>query len=677
MSWFTNVKLVYKIMLPVATLLVLTLGAIEYATYAKSRDAIITTAERELETLAGKYAGEVKDSIDEALIAAKSLSATMAGIRVDGRTVGRPEVVAMLKGVVGSNSIFLGGCVGFEANAFDGKDKEFVNAPYHDASGRFVPYVYRDNGGFAVDALVDYDTPGSGDYYQIPKQRRKAFVTDPYEYEVGGKSVLMVSTCTPIMVNGAFVGISAIDMAIDDLSETVLSIKPYGAGYAYLMTQQGDYIVHRNKSRKGKNVFDVAKFEDEKGMRSAMRNGQPFFEIHVAKSSGKPAMFQYYPIKFGDDIWYLAVSAPVATVLKDVSSLSYYLVAISVVALMVILLAVYFVARTIAAPIIQGVSFAEAMSKGDFTQTLNIDQKDEIGTLATSLNNMVAKLRDVVGNVRTSTDAVSSGGEELSSTAQTLSKGANEQAASIEEVSSSMEEMTSNIRQNAENAQRTQQIAFEAAQNAGTTGKSVAQTVEVMADIADKISIVEEIARQTNLLALNAAIEAARAGEHGKGFAVVASEVRKLAERSGTAAAEISELSNSSVKVAEQAGEMLEKLVPSIEKTADLVQEIAAASNEQDAGAQQINNAISLLDSVIQQNASGAEEMASVSEQLSGQGMGLRETMTFFRIGDGHGYQAPGQSRMSVQSPKQTPHAKPQGVALALGTEPDTQFERF
>ncbi|MDD5642464.1 MAG: methyl-accepting chemotaxis protein, partial [Syntrophales bacterium] len=194
-----------------------------------------------------------------------------------------------------------------------------------------------------------------------------------------------------------------------------------------------------------------------------------------------------------------------------------------------------------------------------------------------------------------------------------------------------------NIKQNSDNAQQTEKIALKAAEDTKEGGNAVTETVTAMKEIASKISIIEEIARQTNLLALNAAIEAARAGEHGKGFAVVASEVRKLAERSQTAAGEINKLSASSVEVAERAGEMLERIVPDIQKTADLVQEINAASNEQRSGANQINMAIQQLDQVIQQNAAASEEMASTSEELLSQAEQLQTTIGFFRIADNGG----------------------------------------
>ncbi|HAS88912.1 MAG TPA: chemotaxis protein [Desulfovibrio sp.] len=290
------------------------------------------------------------------------------------------------------------------------------------------------------------------------------------------------------------------------------------------------------------------------------------------------------------------------------------------------------VTRIITAPIREGVSFAEHMAKGDFTRTLDIDQRDEIGTLAAALNDMVVKLSAVVGEVGISSENVASGSEELSATAESLSQASTEQAASVEEVSASMEEMTANIRQNSENAHQTEQIALQSSQQAEEGGDAVIKAVDAMKNIAEKISIIEEIARQTNLLALNAAIEAARAGEHGKGFAVVAAEVRKLAERSGAAAGEIGELSTSTVNVAEKAGEMLNQLVPDIKKTAELVQEIAAGSSEQLSGAEQINKAVQQLDQVTQQNASASEEMASTSEELSSQAEQLQQVMSFFRV---------------------------------------------
>jgi methyl-accepting chemotaxis protein len=274
---------------------------------------------------------------------------------------------------------------------------------------------------------------------------------------------------------------------------------------------------------------------------------------------------------------------------------------------------------------------ARRISEGDLQITLESTGRRKIGIYGAMIK-MAEKLKEVVSDVKTASDNVASGSQQLSAGSEQMSQGTTEQAASAEEAASSIEEMNATIRQNADNAQQTEKIALKSATDARESGKAVSETVGAMKEIAGKISIIEEIARQTNLLALNAAIEAARAGEHGKGFAVVASEVRKLAERSQTAAGEISRLSSTSVEVAEKAGQMLAKLVPDIQKTAELVQAISAASKEQTSGADQINSAIQQLNQVVQQNAGAAEEMSSTAEELSSQAEQLQGTIAFFKV---------------------------------------------
>jgi len=368
---------------------------------------------------------------------------------------------------------------------------------------------------------------------------------------------------------------------------------------------------------------------------------------------------------------------------KNLSAASTVLIVGLSIGVLIGLFTAFFLTKSITAPVYKGVAFARKIAQGDLTATVDVDQKDELGLLAQALRDMVAKLREIVTEVQSASGNVASGSEELSASAEQLSQGSTEQAASVEEVSSSMEQMSANIRQNADNASQTEKIAVAAAHNAREGGQAVVQAVGAMKNIAEKISIIEEIARQTNLLALNAAIEAARAGEHGKGFAVVAAEVRKLAERSGTAAAEISELSSSTVNVADQAGQMLTKLVPEIQRTAELVQEISAASREQNQGAEQINKALQQLDQVIQQNASASEEMASTSEELSGQAEQLQATVAFFHLGVTSNPVVRNAARSSRPTPRKAAlpsggTRKPVGLALDMGLDSeDDEFERF
>ncbi|MGG7577784.1 HAMP domain-containing methyl-accepting chemotaxis protein [Rhizobium sp. Nf11,1] len=310
---------------------------------------------------------------------------------------------------------------------------------------------------------------------------------------------------------------------------------------------------------------------------------------------------------------------------------------------------------------------ANQIANGDLTVSPKpLSDKDALGL---ALEQMVERLRGVVADAISAAENVSSGSQELSASSEQVSQGATEQAASAEEASASMEQMAANIKQNADNAAQTEKIAPQSAKDAEASGEAVTRAVDAMRTIAQKIGIVQEIARQTDLLALNAAVEAARAGEHGKGFAVVASEVRKLAERSQSAAAEISSMSSDTVKAAADAGEMLGRLVPDIRKTAELVSEISAACREQDIGASQINEAIQQLDKVTQQNAGASEQMSATSEELASQAEELQTSIAFFKV-DTTGSRrdrAPA-ARTTVRSPVPAAARKPAAKKPAAGS---------
>lgn len=290
--------------------------------------------------------------------------------------------------------------------------------------------------------------------------------------------------------------------------------------------------------------------------------------------------------------------------------------------------------RSVSRGLNKAIKLAVRVSEGDLRELATFVRKDEIGDLLKCQNDMVLRLRETVGQVAEAARNVAAGANQMASTSEDLASGASQQATTTERVSVAVDEMAANITNTSDNAAQTEEIARKSAQGATQSGKVVAEAVSDMQRIAERIMVVQEIARQTDLLALNAAVEAARAGEHGRGFAVVASEVRKLAENSQKAATEISALSANTVKSAVAAGKVLAALVPDIERTSELVTDISAASRHLAEGSHQINKSIQDLDYVTQGNGAASEEMSSAATELSSQAQALAEAVSFFKTKD-------------------------------------------
>lgn len=323
----------------------------------------------------------------------------------------------------------------------------------------------------------------------------------------------------------------------------------------------------------------------------------------------------------------------------------------------------------------QMIAAASGIASGDLR--VRVTPRSDRDALGQALSNMINKLTEIITEVRSGASALTVASTQVSSSAQSLSQGTSQQASSVEETTSSLQQMSASITQNAENSGQMESMAVKGTADVDESAQAVRQSVEAMSRIAEKISIIEEIAYQTNLLALNAAIEAARAGEHGRGFAVVATEVRKLAERSQTAAKDIGGLAKSSVDVAQRSGRLLTDLVPTIRRTADLVREVAAASNEQSAGVSQINKAMTLVDQVTQRNASASEELASTAEEMAAQAEALQQTISFFRTAGAAApvlARRPEQSRPAAVQPFRASHALPEAAGMTPAFADYTHF---
>lgn len=576
--------------------------------------------------LAQHEAYEVKARLDVAMDVSRTLAQTLAGLRKVNPD--RKIANALLREVLANNPAFLAVWSGWEPNAFDGKDSAHINTAAHDATGRYVPYWNRGAGNLAVEALVDYDQPGAGDYYLLAKNGRNETLIEPYLYTVAGKEMLITTVVAPIIVDGQFLGVAGVDIALSDYQKQVSEIHPYEIGYASLLSNTGIYVGDAKAENVGKTIDDAE-------LLSAIQAGKIFgrdsFDVHLKADAYQIAV----PVIVGNTTtpWSFQVSVPTERMMAAVIEMRTIAIVIGVISILVVGTILTLCIRTwVLNPVNSARAAALRLAEGNLSVAIDIRGKDEIAQLLGAMKSMSEKLIGIITNIRDSAQELVQSSEQIGSTSQSLSQAATEQAATVEETSSSVEQISAAVAQNSDSARATDGIASSSAKAAASGGEAVRETVLAMRQIADKISLVDEIAYQTNLLALNAAIEAGRAGEHGRGFAVVAAEVRKLAQRSQEAAKDIGSVASRSVQLAERAGGLLDEMLPSIRKTADLVQEISSASSEQTQGLEQINSAVSQLAQTTQVNASAAEELNATAEEMSNQAIRLQEMMEFFVI---------------------------------------------
>ena len=685
-DWSLKLKILVPTFCTVLAVLVVSTWLMTY----ESQKLSVSQSQKIAQKEANGYGSEIRATLDLAMTITRTL-ASMFEMGTNYTSIPDRELLdSILIQTLKRNTELSGAWCTFPSGRFDTREEEYQDT----YKGAYRNWYHRDGDKIAANFAGNSNIEDQ-DWFTKPMAGNIETMAQPYPWEVDGKKFWLASTGMPVKKNGKNIGIVGVDFYLTDFQKIIQTIKPFETGHAILTTDDGFVVAHPDKTLVGKQIEELVSPKYKNQISNAISKGQPFSFEEASLQTGEMEYVTFAPIPVGKTgaSWSLAVIIPMDAVKAQAHAIAKLGIYTSLVALVILFVILLLIAGVISSPVRKGISLAQSLAEGDLTKEIDVHQKDEVGILAHALRGTTNKLKHVLIDVQAVTDNVASGSAELSASSEQLSHGATEQAASVEEISSSMEEMAANIRQNADNALQTEKISIKAAKDAQKTKEAVTETVAAMKHIADKISVIEEIARNTNLLALNAAIEAARAGEAGKGFAVVAAEVRKLAENSGKAAAEISELSGTSVLKAENSGKMLADIVPDIQKTADLVQEIAAASKEQNAGAEQINQAIQRFDQVVQQNASASEEMAATSEELSAQAQQLQASIAFFKVGNVGGQQTQRRGNPGSTASRKKQPALPQQISSPKTTKTlqrsggielemkdsinDDEFERF
>jgi len=609
--------------------------------------------------IANRYGGMLKADVELAMDASRTLAQTFEGLKKSGRMPERGVLDQVIQQVLIKNPSFLSVWTCWEPNALDGNDAAFSNAPGHDATGRYVPCWSQSGGNMSVEPLAGYEWPGEGDYYLIPRRMGEETVMEPYLYSVGGREMLITSLCVPIDYKGKVVGVVGIDMSLAAFDEAFSSVKISETGYINILSNAGTLVTHPNAGRIGEPLVKseawASKFLED------IRSGKGGVTTNSSEKLGGEIARIFAPVQIGKSKtpWAVMVSIPMSTVLKEAKNIEYVSIGIGSVAMLVLMGALILIVNNITGPLNKGVALAEVMATGDFSQSLDIRQNDEVGKLIDSLNNLTSNLGGMLKEISGGVETLTSSSTDLAAISEQMSQGAGETseksgtvAAAVEEMSSSMnsvasameqastnvsmvatasEEMTATINEVAKNTESARSIAGTAVSQAKIAYDQISELGTAAREIGQVTETITDISEQTNLLALNATIEAARAGEAGKGFAVVATEIKELARLTSEATNDIrtkiegiqqaTSVSVSSIeaitKVIDEISEIVSTTAAAIEEQAVTTQEIAENVAQVSQGLSEINENVAQSSRVAGEVTLDVAEVSRKSEEMT------------------------------------------------------------